>query len=361
MDEKFRNRSTGEFATSHRCLNIECGCVKKVNSKKRNNCNESNPRLKRIALNDITNFSRSPAKFRSNDNAVYEQAEISFCQQVSSKATRNDDNAKLLSVFGRWIQKDGALPRPDYFEVVQKSKQGPFTREMVAKWFFRVVEDLKLSYNTAFLAIGYFDRFLSKVKVKIQFIPVLSRACLFVAAKFMECNPPSSKQLLCRSKLGFGDELCLLLKFEILLLQVLKWELAIPSAYDILCACIEYFQANDNCWAVHASTLLQIYITEYSMLRLSPSTLAVCSVAMALRRKQFRSAFVEDGSFSKASLTSEIEKISVILNVKPTQLDEFESLLKTVSRKILRNNDLDESITSPTSITDTANSIEREK
>ncbi|GJQ15353.1 hypothetical protein GpartN1_g7144.t1 [Galdieria partita] len=361
MAGTLKDWSIGEFVESSHSHNIECTYAKGVNPKKRSTSSGSKSRLKRIALSDITNFVHSPAKFRPNEEAIQEQVESSFLQQSSSKITRNEDHIKLLCVYGRWIEKDGALPRPDYFEMVQKNKHGPFTREMVAKWFFRVVDELKLSYNTAFLAIGYFDRFLSKVKVKIQFIPILSRACLFVAAKFWECNPPSSKQLFCHRKSGIGDELRMLLKFEILLLQVLKWELAVPSAYDILCACIEYFQSSDNAWAAHAFSLLQRYITEYSMLRFSPSALALCSIVMALRTSQFCSAFMENEGSYKESLTLEIEKLSILLNVKPTHVDEFQIVLKTVTGRICCHKDLEDNVTSPTSITDAASCFLREK
>jgi hypothetical protein len=232
------------------------------NAKKRTLPFDSKFKLKRIALNDITNISHSPSKFISSDEEADKQRNTGRVAYIKSERAKNEETLKLLCLFSLRTQREGALPRSDYFEVVQKNKQGPFTREMVAKWIFRVVEELKLSYNTAFLALGYFDRFLSKVKLRIQFIPTLSRACLFVAAKFWECNPPSSKQLFSRRKSEFRDDLALLLKFEILLLQVLKWELAVPHAFDIFCACIDYLRcSNDVSLVTYAYSLLQKYAT----------------------------------------------------------------------------------------------------
>lgn len=202
MADKSRDCLEGELLSSNYTSDNDCPPIEGANPKKRTICYETKLKLKRIALSDITNIKGSPAKFRSSDRGIHEQTETTFPIQVASRNRSKEQNVKLLCNFGHSIEREGALPRPDYFEIVQKSKDGPFTREVVTKWFFRIVDELKLSYNTAFLATGYFDRFLSKVKVKNQFLPILSRACLFVAAKFWECNPPSPKQLFSNSKLG---------------------------------------------------------------------------------------------------------------------------------------------------------------
>eukprot|EP00871_Galdieria_phlegrea_P003937 jgi/Galph1/4544/GphlegSOOS_G3142.1 len=350
-------------------------------SKKRPFLSGSSRRFKRIALAEIHNFcdkltppNFSPSQKLQSFSADNEnQTTTCCCQRIQDDET-SESCQKLLNRFINLEGKDGVLPKENYFETVQKRKDGHLTRTMVAKWFFQTVSTLKLSNVSAFLAINYFDRFLSKVKVKIQLIPVLSQTCLFVAAKFWECQPPTAVQLLQCYKAGCGNEISMLLKFEILLLQVLKWELNIPSAYDIMNVCLEYIQITYHSCASDAIKLIQHCTTEYRMLRFTPSTLAICSLATCLQRIERNTSLSEpeksDEAPCKRCLRARLSKLSQLFSVTPDDLYHFEDILKTssidgfrpfVKMASVESFEDEQVVASPTSIMETEKSFSTQK
>ncbi|CAL0332748.1 unnamed protein product [Lupinus luteus] len=101
-------------------------------------------------------------------------------------------------------------------------------------WIFKTRAALGFYFQTAYLSVAYFDRFLSKRSIdngKQWAIRLLSVACLSLAAKMEECNVPF---LLEYQSEGYCFENKVIQRMELLVLTTLQWNMAIVTPLAFL-------------------------------------------------------------------------------------------------------------------------------
>jgi cyclin E len=111
----------------------------------------------------------------------------------------------------------------------------PYHRSVVLEWLSEVTESYKLRKDTYYLAVNYFDRYLSlSGTMSPEKLQLLGTTALFTASKFEEIYPPKSEVFA-----YVTDGLCELpdvISFEIVLVHRLAWKLgpATPLTWLLL-------------------------------------------------------------------------------------------------------------------------------
>ncbi|KAJ1377303.1 Cyclin-like [Sesbania bispinosa] len=126
-------------------------------------------------------------------------------------------------------------------EVELASSNGCFvhvknTRLIGIDHILKIRERLALKLHTAYLSITYLDRYLSKRGVhehKSFPIHLLSVACLSLAAKMEECEPPLLSQYVTEEGLGFVNKQSIE-KMELDVFCTLEWKLRVITPFDYL-------------------------------------------------------------------------------------------------------------------------------
>jgi len=101
-------------------------------------------------------------------------------------------------------------------------------RAILVDWLVEVGEEYKLNQETIYLAVNYIDRFLSYMSVQRAKLQLVGTACMFIAAKYEEIYPPEVGEFVYITDDTYTKKQ--VLRMEHLVLKVLNFDLAIPSA-----------------------------------------------------------------------------------------------------------------------------------
>ncbi|KAI7687082.1 G1/S-specific cyclin-E1, partial [Sarcoptes scabiei] len=135
----------------------------------------------------------------------------------------NLDFANATEVWNLMLKNDDQYRRdPDLF--ARHSSLQPIMRATLLDWLNEVCQAYNLTRQTYYLALDFFDRYLSlKDDVSKRRLQLLGITCLFIASKIEEIFPPklSRFSFVCD---GACDDSEILTK-ELVILNTLKWEL----------------------------------------------------------------------------------------------------------------------------------------
>ncbi|XP_054708179.1 G2/mitotic-specific cyclin-A-like [Uloborus diversus] len=168
-------------------------------------------------------------------------------------------------------------PRPTYM-----SKQQDITlsmRTVLVDWLVEVGEEYRLQVETLHLAVSYVDRFLSRMSVLRAKLQLVGTASMFIASKYEEIYPPELKDFVYITDDTYTKKQ--ILRMEHLVLKVLAFDIASPTAYAFLRIFCCMSSASDT-----VSYLAQ-YICELSLLEAEPfltflpSVIGAASLALA--------------------------------------------------------------------------------
>lgn len=121
----------------------------------------------------------------------------------------------------------------------------PFMRTTLLDWLNEVCQAYSLTRQTYYLALDFFDRYLSKNSdIQKKFLQLLGITCLFIAAKIEEIFPPKLSRFafVCD---GACDESEILQK-ELVVLSTLKWELFPMTPISWLNVYIQIYSSLDK-------------------------------------------------------------------------------------------------------------------
>ncbi|CAL4068324.1 unnamed protein product [Meganyctiphanes norvegica] len=172
-------------------------------------------------------------------------------------------------------------PRVSYM-----TKQTDITASMrwiLVDWLVEVAEEYSLHSETLYLAVSYIDRFLSHMSVKRDKLQLVGTTAMFIAAKYEEIYPPDVGQFAYITDNTY--KVTQILRMEHLILKVLSFDMAVPTAHMF---CNKFSRL---CKANEETTNLALFITELSMLdsdpflRFVPSMIASSAVAIANHTK----------------------------------------------------------------------------
>ncbi len=214
------------------------------------------------------------------------------------------DRRVLANILRRQSQE--AEVKEDYFQTVQTELK-PHMRKIVSDWMLEVCEEQRCQPEVFSLAVDYLDRFLAVVPIKKSQFQLLACVCMFLASKFKETAPLPADNLVVYtdnsvsayeitvSLTVFFSSLrtCILLCFillqqwELIVLQVLGWELSSVTPYSILdqlLRTLAWSPAIDlSLVRKHAETFVALAATEFTFYQQSPAVVAVASLGAALR------------------------------------------------------------------------------
>ena len=120
----------------------------------------------------------------------------------------------------------------------------PKMRAVLVDWLVEVHQRFELEAQTLYLTINYVDRYLAQVSVNSQRFQLVGVAALLIASKFEEIYPCDMDDLLyiCERSYSKTD----LVDCERNLLNVFKFNLAVPSVSSFLGYYLEHFEEDDK-------------------------------------------------------------------------------------------------------------------
>ncbi|CAJ2646069.1 unnamed protein product [Trifolium pratense] len=149
-------------------------------------------------------------------------------------------------------------------------------------WIFNTQAKFGFTYQTAYLSITYFDRFLSKRSIdesKPWAIQLLSVACLSIAAKMEEQRVPPLSEY----PIEYRFENKVIKNMELLILSTLEWKMGLPTPF----AYLHYFFTkfcNESRLETIISKATQHIVTlvkEFNLMNQRPSIIASASILAA--------------------------------------------------------------------------------
>lgn len=119
------------------------------------------------------------------------------------------------------------FPNENYLEQVYGSSLGPATRQAIVRWMFKSAREssIPLSHEVAALATNYLDRVMSVIVVRFASLQPLAAACLHLAAKISHGGTTGATSL---------KGVPLDLRFELPILQALRWRLIVPTVFSFI-------------------------------------------------------------------------------------------------------------------------------
>jgi len=175
------------------------------------------------------------------------------------------------------------LPEPNYMD--NQPHVNSKMRAILVDWLVDVHKKYKLHPETLFLAIGLVDRFLERRNTARRHLQLVGVAALLIAAKFEELYPPQVQDFVYITDKAYSKEE--VLRMEVSMLTVLEFQVCRPTATHFM----DRFQRINGCTEAHrdlAQYLLELTLTEYRMVRYSPSHLAAAALLLSnkLLRRQ---------------------------------------------------------------------------
>lgn len=133
------------------------------------------------------------------------------------------------------LQQPALRPSASYLSHQQSCLTSQM-RSVLVDWLVEVADDFRLHTETLFLAVNYLDRFLSMRKIQREELQLLGIACLYIAAKYEEINPPHVEKFAYVTDNACNAEDIVAVEAEVLC--CLHFRLSVPTSKVRLgCAC----------------------------------------------------------------------------------------------------------------------------
>lgn len=146
---------------------------------------------------------------------------------IHKRTNERREASDALAMLSIHAQNSVLFPNESYLEQVYGTSLGPITRAAVIRWMFKTAKEslVPLPREVAGLAANYFDRVMGVIVVRFAALQALGAACLHLAAKISHggaFKPPSLK----------GAPLDV--RFELPILQALRWRLIVPTVFSFV-------------------------------------------------------------------------------------------------------------------------------
>uniref|UniRef100_A0A7S0URM8 Cyclin N-terminal domain-containing protein n=1 Tax=Polytomella parva TaxID=51329 RepID=A0A7S0URM8_9CHLO len=165
---------------------------------------------------------------------------------------------------------------PSYFN--RQTDILPRMRLILVDWLVEVSEEFKLSCDTLFQSINYFDRYLSVFKVSRNQLQLVGITSMWVASKFEEVYPPTASEFSYITDYTYRKEE--LIKMEESILKELNYELAVPTAKTFLRRLLQVCEPNDELHYL-SNYLTEVSLMDHKFLAYLPSQIAASAVFLA--------------------------------------------------------------------------------
>jgi cyclin B len=173
-------------------------------------------------------------------------------------------------------QREEDCPQSDYMS--RQPHVNAKMRDILADWLVDVHKKYKLRPETLFLAISLVDHFLEKRVTPRRQLQLIGVTALLVASKFEEIYPPEIKDFVYITDKAYTRED--VIKMEVSMLNTLDFKVCRPTAVQFL----DRYTVVTGCADMHrdlAQYLLELTLTEYKMVKYTPSHLAAASMLLS--------------------------------------------------------------------------------
>lgn len=164
--------------------------------------------------------------------------------------------------------------KPTYMQNVQTDINDKM-RAILIDWLVEVHLKFKLMPETLFLTVNLIDRYLSMKPVSRKNLQLVGVTAMLLASKYEEIWAPEVRDFVYISDKAYTRDQ--ILQMERQMLNVLKFQLTVPTPYQFMCRFIKAAGA-DKQQALLISFLVELCLPEYSMLKYKSSLLAAGAV-----------------------------------------------------------------------------------
>ena len=163
----------------------------------------------------------------------------------------------------------------DHMELVQQNMMKEH-RKVLTDWMLEVCQVHRSSSQVFLSSVHYLDVFLSQISLKSSQLQLLASACLSIASKLHDPQPPSLTDFVIMTDCSITIKE--LQSMELLVLTKLRWELSAPTSLQflsILLAKMEDLlsQPTEPSIQKEAETFLMLAATEHKFQNIKPSVL----------------------------------------------------------------------------------------
>ncbi|GJP55123.1 hypothetical protein CLOM_g14110 [Closterium sp. NIES-68] len=156
----------------------------------------------------------------------------------------------------------------------------PDHRRIMVNWLVEFAEEFELQCETLSLGVNILDRVLADgPPVQTGDLQLLGTACMLVAVKFQESQPPNMVQCCCQAAEGsFTQEQVLQKEFDVL--KTIKFDCAIPTVHTFLWHHLKAVDADAKLEQM-ADYIACSSLLEYDLLKYHPSAISAATVKLA--------------------------------------------------------------------------------
>lgn len=205
----------------------------------------------------------------------------------------SDQIADKISVIQVMIVKESTTYKPHHY--LEHTSVVADDRSHLCQWGFDMMDACKVNRNVATIAIGYFDRFLSRRGSRVVEACLANQrefqlafiTCLVIALKGregMEVTPTFVALTMCQD-MYHPEEI---IAMEIEILRTLSWFLNGPTCEDFIAHFVDLLPAESDSEIVSnlyqaAIEKTQTSLLDYSLALKTPSSVALTSIASVIR------------------------------------------------------------------------------
>ncbi|CAI5458139.1 unnamed protein product [Closterium sp. Yama58-4] len=156
----------------------------------------------------------------------------------------------------------------------------PDHRRIMVNWLVEFAEEFELQCETLSLGVSILDRVLAEgPPVQTGDLQLLGTACMLVAVKFQESQPPNMVQCCCQAAEGsFTQEQVLQKEFDVL--KTIKFDCAMPTVHTFLWHHLKAVDADAKLEQM-ADYIACSSLLEYDLLKYHPSAISAATVLLA--------------------------------------------------------------------------------
>lgn len=225
------------------------------------------------------------------------------------------------------------LPLDGYMTLIQNDITERM-RSILLDWLIEVHLKFKLLPETLYLTIHLIDRYLSKRAINRKYLQLLGVAAMFIACKYEEIYPPEMHNFIYMTDNAYNKEQ--MLKMESDILSSLEFNITQPSPLRFL----EILKLNmklDDETFILCQYILELCISDYSMIKYSPGILSTCVVYIIQKMNKNENELL----WSMSGLNKENENIRecikricvVITNIEKMQFTAIKKKYSLESNK----------------------------
>jgi len=222
-------------------------------------------------------FSERVMAVRSCLHLQQEQPEDLAAADADDPQLVSEYSGDIFSKLGRDEEDFSVLP-PDFLQ--DQPELSGDDRASAVDWLIEVQVKYKLRTETLFLAVGLFDRYLSRKKVKQADLQLVAVTSIFLASKFEEIDPLDARDFVHMTQQACARQD--ILNMEARMLSALEFGLCRPTPVHFIDRYQRANESNQN----HRFLLeyfLQLALVELSMCRYTPSQQVSASLLVISR------------------------------------------------------------------------------